>query len=188
MTNTNVLRRLIVAAAVATVGAAPIAARIAEARPAEQDVPQEVKVDDGNREFLVGHAVGVQIYSCGAGATGFSWGPAVPRANLYGDNGQLIVTHFAGPTWKAKDGSTVVGRRVDGITVDRTAIPWLKLEAASTAPGPDGDRLTHTTFIQRTATTGGMPPAASTCNADTVGDIAEIPYTADYHFWKSTGS
>ena len=29
---------------------------------------------------------------------------------------------------------------------------------------------------------------ASTCNADTVNDVAEIPYTADYHFWKSTGS
>jgi len=40
-------------------------------------------------------------------------------------------THFAGPTWKAKDGR------------------------------PDGDRLVNTTYIQRVATTGGLAPAAA---------------------------
>jgi hypothetical protein len=34
---------------------------------------------------------------------------------------------------------------------------------------------------------GGLAPAADTCDAGAVGDIAEIPYTADYHFWKRTG-
>jgi hypothetical protein len=34
----------------------------------------------------------------------------------------------------------------------------------------------------------GVAPDASTCNADDVGDVAEIPYTADYYFWKATGS
>src|SRR6266496_4653263 len=32
-----------------------------------------------------------------------------------------------------------------------------KLSAASTAAGPDGDRLADTTYIQRIATTGGSP-------------------------------
>jgi hypothetical protein len=32
-----------------------------------------------------------------------------------------------------------------------------------------------------------MAPADG-CEADTVGDVVEIPYTADYHFWKSTGN
>ena len=44
----------------------------------------------------------------------------------------MIGTHFGGPTWQAKDASTVVGKRVDGVTVDPTAIPWLLLEATST--------------------------------------------------------
>ena len=31
-----------------------------------------------------------------------------------------------------------------------------------------------------------MPPADE-CNAATVGTVDEVPYTADYYFWKATG-
>ena len=161
-------------------------AQAAVAEPPGPVVPSRIQVEDGNKVFLVGHAVGVQIYSCNATAAGFSWGLVAPRAELYNDNGKLIADHFGGPTWQARDGSRVMGQRVDGVTVDATAIPWLLLSAASTAAGPDGDKLAHTTFIQRTATTGGLPPAASECNAATAGSLVEVPYTADYHFWKAT--
>ena len=97
------------------------------------------------------------------------------------------MTHFGGPTWQASDGSKVVGSRVDGVTVDRTAIPWLLLSAASTTAGPDGDRLTSTTFIQRINTIGGVEPPAAECNASTTGTTEEVAYTADYYFWKATG-
>jgi hypothetical protein len=154
---------------------------IATAAPSAPAVPGGIAVPEGNKPFLVGHAVGVQIYRC----NGVSWGLFAPRANLYGNNGQLIATHFGGPSWQAKDGSTVVGRRIkDPVTVDPTAIPWLLLERASAMPGADGNRLGGTTFIQRIATTGGLAPAASTCTAETAGDEEEVPYTADYVFWK----
>ena len=52
-----------------------------------------------------------------------------------------------------------------GVTVDPTAIPWLLLKRAGPPPGTDGDRLGATTFIQRIATAGGLPPAAADCNA-----------------------
>jgi hypothetical protein len=81
-----------------------------------------------------------------------------------------------------------VGQRVADITVDPTAIPWLRLSAASPAAGADGDRLTGTTFIQRIATTGGLAPPAADCNQRTAATEAEVPYTADYHFWKATGN
>jgi len=182
------LRRLAVAAlAATTIGVGPVG-QIVDAGGSGPEVPERIDIEQGNKVFLVGHAVGVQIYSCNAGAAGSSWALVAPRADLYGDNGKLVVTHYVGPTWEAKDGSTVVGTRVDGVTVDPTAIPWLKLKAATTTHGDDGDRLTGTTWIQRVATTGGMAPAASTCNAETVGDVVEIPYTADYYFWKSTGN
>jgi hypothetical protein len=177
---------LLLAAIVAVVAALPVA-QAASASPSAPVVPGTIKVEDGNKVFLVGHAVGVQIYSCNATSAGFSWGPATPRAELYNDHGKLIADHFGGPTWQARDGSRVVGQRVDGVSMDATAIPWLLLSAASTASGPDGDRLAHTTFIQRTATTGGLPPTASQCNATSVGTRVEVPYTADYHFWKATG-
>ena len=63
------------------------------------DVPYDIQVGAGNKVFLAGHATGVQIYSCnGAGA----WTLVAPRADLYGDNGKLIATHFGGPTWQGK--------------------------------------------------------------------------------------
>jgi hypothetical protein len=162
-------------------------AHLASAGPPSPDVPGDIAVADGNKVFLVGHAVGVQIYSCNATAGGYGWSLVAPRADLYGDNGKLIATHFAGPTWQARDGSKVVGQRVNGVTVDPTAIPWLLLSATPTSTGSDGDRLAGTTFIQRVATAGGLPPSAAACNASTAGTTAEVPYTADYYFWKASG-
>lgn len=176
-------RMKLLAIGLAALAAAIPLTGVAMAGPSAPDVVDGIAVEDGNKPFLVGHAVGVQIYRC----NGASWGLYAPRANLYGDNGQLIATHFAGPSWQAKDGSKVVGRRIkDPITVDPTAIPWLLIEPTSVTAGPDGTRLGGTTFIQRIATVGGLAPAASTCNPDTAGAETEVPYTADYVFWKET--
>jgi hypothetical protein len=80
-----------------------------------------------------------------------------------------------------------VGARDGQASVDATAIPWLRLKAVSTSAGPDGDRLVTTAYIQRVATTGGLAPAAADCNVATAGAQVEVPYTADYYFWKETG-
>jgi hypothetical protein len=153
-----------------------------------QPVPAEVAVPAGHKLYLTGHAVGVQIYQCAPAEAGYAWSFVAPRANLYTPVGKLLTTHFAGPTWQAKDGSFVVGR-VAGRAPVADSIPWLKLEAASTGVGEDGgDRLAQTTYIQRLATTGGLAPAAGECNAATAGAVAEVPYTADYTFWKRKGS
>lgn len=177
------LQHLLVAAVATVLLVSPVA----HAGPEAPDVPGAIGVEPGHKVFLVGHAVGVQVYTCAATSTGFAWGLVAPRADLFDAKGNLLATHFGGPTWQARDGSTVVGQRVDGVNVDPTAIDWLLLSARSTPAGTDGDRLTATTFIQRTNTTGGRAPAASTCTSGTVGTTAEVPYTADYHFWKATG-
>jgi len=181
------VRGVLVVAIVAAAVAWPLA-QVALAGPPVPDVPSEIRVADGNKVFLVGHAVGVQIYRCDATSSGFGWAFVGPRADLYDDHGKLIATHFRGPTWQATDGSNVVGRRDTDITVDATAIPWLRLSAAARASGLDGDRLAGTTFIQRIATTGGLAPPAADCNATTAATEADVPYTADYYFWKATGS
>jgi len=180
----GVARRL--GAAVVAVAALATPAPAAHAGPVPPAVPADIHVEAGHKLFLVTHAVGVQIYSCNATADGYAWGLVAPRADLYGDNGKLIATHFGGPTWQARDGSTVVGSVVDRSAVAGT-IPWLLLSADSSA-GEDGDRLAGTTFIQRISTTGGVAPAASACNLSTVGSREEIPYTADYLFWTRTGA
>jgi uncharacterized protein DUF3455 len=163
-------RSLVVALAVAG-----LMAQAAEAHGPK--VPSDIAVPKGHKAYLDAHAVGVQIYTCGA--TG--WTLLAPRANLY-DRGKLIATHFGGPTWQSvKDGSQVVGRREAGVNVDPTAIDWLRLGVVSTTPG----RFGGTTYIQRIRTTGGLAPAAADCNAGTIGATREVPYTADYVFFKA---
>jgi Protein of unknown function (DUF3455) len=174
--------RLAVAGMLAALAALPLAS-VAHAGTAEPTVPGVIAVEDGHKLFLVGHAVGVQIYRCDAIPGGYKWNFVAPRADVFDDHGKLLMTHFAGPRWRAKDGSQVVGQRVDGVTVDPSAIQWLLLSATA-SPDEYGDRLAGTTFIQRIATVGGMAPDAATCNPGVVGTIEEVPYTADYTFWK----
>jgi len=66
-------------------------------------------------------------------------------------------------------------------------IDWLRLKVAWTETGPDGDRLTATSYIQRINTVGGLAPAAQDCDAGTAGQQREIPYSADYVFFKEAG-
>ena len=133
----------------------------------------------GHKPFKVGHAVGVQIYTC----LGTAWSSATPRADLYNDNGKKKWIHFGGPTWQHKDGSTVVGLTpaAGNVTVNPNAIPWLLLAAKSTAAGPFGDMMVQTTYIQRVNTTGGLAPVLPCVT----GTVQEVPYTADYYFWKA---
>jgi hypothetical protein len=176
--------RLLLAGVLAAAAAAFVP-HAAHAAPVPPVVPGDIAPPAGHKPFLVGHATGVQTYTCLTVAGGFAWGPGVPTAELRDDNGKVIVHHFGGPGWRAKDGSTVIGRREDGETVDPTALPWLLLSAASATPGPDGDRLAGTTYIQRVATTDGLAPAADRCTAASAGNAVDVPYTADYVFGKA---
>jgi Protein of unknown function (DUF3455) len=177
--------RLLLAGVVAALAAFSLVAQVALAGPpSPTGVPGQIQPDEStNKVFLIGHGVGVQTYTC----NGSVWSSAVPRANLYDDNGKLIISHFAGPSWQAADGSKAVGTVVDKVTPDESAIPWVLLSAKTTA-GPDGDRLVDTSFIQRLDTVGGLTPPAADCNAATAGKVVEAPYTAEYVFWKHTAA
>jgi hypothetical protein len=168
------MRRLLVGAI------ASVALLTSAAAAQAADVPAKIQPPAGHTPFLTAHAIGVQIYACAASADGPKWQFTEPKAVLYGDRGQLLGTHFAGPTWQAKDGSQVKAAKVDGATVDPTAIPWLLLKKTSTTAG----QLGPTTYVQRLNTRGGLEPAAAGCSAARVGVERWIPYTADYRFWK----
>jgi hypothetical protein len=163
--------------------------QVASAAPAAPSVPKDIEVLAPNKVFLIAHATGVQIYTCTGLGTAAST-PVTPDAQLVGDNGKFIAHHFgtpSGPAWQAKDGSMVVGRR-DGAAPAPVpgAIDWLRVAAVSAEPGPDGDRLAGTTFIQRINTVGGLASTvASKCAK--AGDQVKSPYEADYVFWKKLG-
>src|SRR5688572_21886453 len=129
----STLRRASIAAAL--LAAALALPPSAGAAPPAPDVPGTIAVGAGHKVFLVGHAAGVQIYRC----NGAAWALVAPRADLYGDSGNLLMTHFGGPTWQARDGSKVVAKRDGDAPGAPGAIPWLRLVADSTSAGADGD-------------------------------------------------
>jgi hypothetical protein len=135
-----------------------------------------LQVPAGNKVAFHAYAAGVQIYRW----DGHTWAFIAPAAVLYADAGHhgKVGIHYAGPTWESNSGSKVVGARLAGCTPDSTAIPWLKLGAASTqGPGPfDG-----VSFVQRVNTVAGLAPSAP---GGTVGEEADVPYTAEYYFYR----
>jgi hypothetical protein len=139
------------------------------------EVPKEIAVEEGNKVHFHGFGIGVQIYTW----DGSSWGAAVPRATLFNGEG-VVADHFAGPSWRSNSGSLVVGALppLGKVTVDTNSIPWLRLSVAF----KDGPGIfANTTFVQRVNTVGGLPPKE---NGTVVGQVAEVPYTADYFFYR----
>jgi hypothetical protein len=139
------------------------------------EVPGDIAVPAGNKVHFHGFAVGVQIYTW----DGSSWGSSVPEATLYDADGNVVATHYGGPTWESSSGSFVIGAVIPPrITVDPDAIPWLLLgEVSAKGPGI----FAGTTFIHRVNTTGGKAPSV---NGTVVGQVARVPYTADYFFYR----
>lgn len=183
------LSRLLVAGAAALALSLPVAVP----RPAFADniTPPpsrdpNVQPPAGNMPHILGHVLtgaGTQTYTCTSSDT---WGTSsTPDAILTDDHGKQIIHHTAGPMWTSlQDGSSVTGAVFYKDTMDAQpgAIPWLLLQAVSTAPGPDGgDRLTSITWIQRVNTAGGIAPTGS-C---TPGATQSVPYTADYYFYQA---
>ncbi|HVJ80696.1 MAG TPA: DUF3455 domain-containing protein, partial [Planctomycetia bacterium] len=149
-------------------------------RPPDLGECQNLRVQPGNKVAFSALGVGVQIYQW----DGAAWKFVAPRADLYADDGAngLIGTHFAGPTWKFNSGGEVVGTVVDQCIADPDSIPWLLLRAASTTgPGVFKD----VTYLQRLNTEGGLAPTEP---GEFVGDVAEVPYRADYVFYRKGGS
>jgi hypothetical protein len=176
------MMRVLIAALVMAAAAAPAAAL---AGPAAPEVPDAIAVTGPHKPYLIAHAEGVQIYTCASVPGGYAWRLLAPRATLTGEDGKGIGSHYAGPKWETRDGSVVAAARDAGTSVDSTAVDWLRLKATSTTEG----RLEATTYIQRINTVGGRPPAADEdpCDLDTLAESREIPYSADYVFFKATG-
>ncbi len=127
------------------------------------------------------HASGAQIYVCQAGAEQkLSWVLKAPEAELTDASGKVIGTHYAGPSWKHRDGSEVKGKLVSRVDAPETdAIPWLLLTAA----GHSGNGvLSQVTTIQRIQTKGGQAPKTG-CDQEHTGAEVKIPYSADYYFY-----
>jgi len=145
------------------------------------DVPDAIQAPAGEEVVLFVHAKGSQIYTCQAGAGDrFNWTLKAPEAELRDRNDKVVGQHFAGPTWKLKDGSEVTGKpsaQVDSLDAD--SIPWLLVKAENHA---GKGLLTNVTTIQRVHTHGGKAPAEG-CDASHRDTETKSRYTADYFFY-----
>ncbi len=152
------------------------------AQSAPTDVPASLKPPAGQQMVLQAHAMGVQIYTCNADASGkFAWTLKAPQAELRDADGHMIITHSAGPKWQHKDGSLITGSVVKKENApDGTSIPWL-LVAADNSHSAEGV-LSKVEFVQRIHTEGGQPPASG-CDASSKGDEVKSKYSADYVFY-----
>jgi Protein of unknown function (DUF3455) len=127
-------------------------------------------------------ADGVQIYTCESKANGFEWTFKAPEANLFDNQGRQIGTHFAGPTWKLSDGSTVVGEvTAKADAAEPGAIQWLLLRAKS---HEGSGNLSEVAYIRRTDTTGGVAPKTG-CDASHLSQQVRMRYSATYQFLRA---
>jgi Protein of unknown function (DUF3455) len=169
-------------------------------------VPDNVKVPEGAKAFLVGHATGTQNYVCQPSGAGFKFVLFTPQATLFGDNEKQIITHYFSPnlapdpgensgtiraTWQdSHDTSTVWASATPATTstderfVQPGAVAWVRLTVVGRQGGPIGsNKLGPTTFVQRVNTSGGVAPSDGCSSLADVGNQAFQPYTADYFFY-----
>lgn len=152
-------------------------------------VPDTLNVPEGNKLVEDAYATGFQIYEVQRSASDpnvFSWVNIAPLAKLFKkpDFTDLLINHFAGPTWEflkgPNSGQKVVAKKVVGITKDNTAIQWLLLKADASLSSPDN----QITFVQRLFTVGGLAPTTGADEAH-LGQLDSIPYTARYFFYEA---
>jgi Protein of unknown function (DUF3455) len=139
-----------------------------------QQVGQSIEPPPGARLVLEAKGEGAQVYTC----TNSQWVLKAPNAKLLDASGQVIGSHFAGPTWRLIDGSEVTGKVIASQPApDGKSIPWLLVGAA---PGNGSGKFADVRYIRRTETTGGAPPKEP-C---TTGELP-VPYAAKYSFYAS---
>jgi hypothetical protein len=147
-----------------------------------QPAPQSLQPPANEHVLLQVHAKGNQIYFCNVDGAQSAWTLRAPEARLYGKGGKLFGKHFAGPSWRANDGSQVTGRAVADLpSPDTNSIPWLLV----TVVGRSGAGvLAGVTSIQRLNTQGGKAPSSG-CDAAHVGHELRVGYSADYVFFAA---
>ena len=151
----------------------------------EPTVPAALSVPTTATMVARYHEVGTQIYTClpdptvpADAGTSDIWTFKAPSATLYNSHCCVAGTHFAGPTWRSVDGSTVVGDKVaSAASPNANSIPMLLLKAKSNT---GSGIFSNVTYVQRLDTQGGVAPSGA---CDTEGAELAVPYEANYYFY-----
>jgi hypothetical protein len=117
----NQATRRIIPTACATALAMAFAVSLSQPAYAGQITPPSVadniKVPEGNKAFLVGHAFGTQNYVCKPSASspsGVAYVLFTPEATLFSEDGGQVITHFNSPNPNPLDPNTSSAVVADG--------------------------------------------------------------------------
>ena len=148
------------------------------------EAPQAVTPPAG-KYAMIALGVGEITYECrpraGAADT-FEWVFVAPVATLYDRNKKVVGRYYGGPAWEANDGSKVTGKQ---LAVTPAAGPQhIPLQLVQANPATGAGAMSGVTYIQRLNTMGGVAPTA-TCTKATAGAKQQVPYQADYVFYKN---
>ena len=136
--------------------------------------PSSVETPAGAQLLMEAAGEGSQVYTC----TDEHWTLKAPDAQLLDGQGQVIGTHFAGPTWRLQDGSEIKGKAIANQPAqDASSVPWLLLQAV---PGSGSGKLANVAYIRRTQTQGGVAPTAGCSSGE-----QRVPYKAKYSFYTA---
>ncbi len=116
---------------------------------------------------------GVQIYTCEEKNHHVEWTFKAPEGKAVRHAWACCRCHSAGPTWRAEDGSAVVGEVITAANApEATAIPWLLLRVKS---HEGAGMLATAAYIRRVDTKGGVAPSTG-CDASHVSEQTRVPY------------
>jgi hypothetical protein len=149
-------------------------------------LPDAVKVPAGNRVAMDTVGVGQITYECRAKndmAGQYEWVFAGPDAKLLDRSGKQVGTYYGPPaTWEAMDGSKFTGTQLAVAPGGSGNIPF---QLVKSNPAMGSGAMTGVTYVQRSATKGGVAPALP-CAAANMGAKDIVQYQADYVFYKAS--
>ena len=147
------------------------------------DLPEAVRVPTGHQMVMKAVGVGELTYECRAKATdamAFEWVFVGPVAKLIDGANKEVGKYYAGPTWESMDGSKVTGKQVAVAPSTPGNIP---LQLVKAEPAMGNGAMSGITYIQRVNTKGGVAPS-DPCAAASAGMKKQVPYQADYVFYR----
>ena len=148
-------------------------------------LPEPVKVPAGNVVALETVGAGDITYECRAKAAmpgQFEWVFVGPDAKLMDRAGKQVGTYVGPPaTWAHMDGSKVTATQVAVAPNGPDNIPHPLVKAN---PAMGMGAMQGVTYIQRTATRGGVAPSMA-CGASNMAQKQIVKYQADYIFYRA---
>lgn len=153
-------------------------------------LPAEVRVPAGHKVVLETVGIGEITYECRAKANmvgQFEWVFVGPDAKLMNRAGTVIGKYYGPPaTWEHSDASKLTGAQLAVAPAGAGKIPHQLVKANAATGGMTAQgkgAMLGMSYIQRTATVGGVAPSTA-CGATNTGSKEIVKYQADYIFWQ----